>query len=200
MEEGLLRQRRNLITTCVLLWLLKYGGVTFTKFALAGFDVEFKNPDALISAIWIAFAYFLYRYYQYFSGEGIEKLNRVFSEALERKCEPIITALVKNKFPTNNDAIRYSFAFLKRDGWIYKGHALGGAYDPTTGSSLGSEHFELAIPRRQLWKGILSAVVDSIFRNSVVTDYLLPFALACFILYYCGAGDWNGSFVRLWTR
>lgn len=48
MGDGLLRQRRNLITTCVLLWLMKYGGVSFSKFSLAGFDVEFKNPEALI--------------------------------------------------------------------------------------------------------------------------------------------------------
>lgn len=200
MGDGLLRQRRNLITTCLLLWLLKYGEVSFSKFSFAGFDVELKNPEALILAIWIAFAYFFYRYYQYFSGEGIEKLEQVFADALEKKCEPIITNLVKSRYPTNNDAIRYSFASLKRGGWLYKGHALGGPYDPVSGSIPGNEHFELKIERRKLWKGIVSAVVDSTLRNSVVTDYLLPFALACFILYYCGADDWKGSFFRLWTH
>lgn len=199
MGEGILRQRRNLLITCVLLWVMKYGGVTFSKFSLAGFDVAFKNPDALVLSIWIAFAYFLYRYYQYFSDEGVDKLQRVFNAALEKKCEPIIQSLVKSKFPTNNDAIRYSYAFLKRDRWVYKGHALGGEYDPSTGTVIGNEHFELAIGRRKLWKGILSGVMDSIFRNSVVTDYLLPFVLAFFILYYCGTNDWSGSFLRLWT-
>jgi hypothetical protein len=197
MGEGLLRQRRNLITTCVLLWLLKYGGVTFTKFSLGGFDVEFGNPDALILTIWIAFAYFLYRYYQYFSSEGTEKLQRVFEAALERQCEPIIKSLVKEKYPTNNDAILYSYAFLRSGGWQYNGHALGGPYEPGTGSIPGNEHFVLGIRRRELWKGILAAVVDTIFRNSVVTDYLLPFVFALFILYYCGAGDWRGSFLLL---
>jgi hypothetical protein len=195
MGEGLLRQRRNLIIACALLWVMKYGGVTFSKFSLAGFDVVFKNPNALILSIWIAFAYFLYRYYQYFSDEGIGKLQRVFSAALEQKCEPIIGHLVKEKFPTSNDVVRYSYAFLKINRWIYKGQAKGG-YDPTYGSAI-NEQFELAISRWKLWKGILPAVIDSVFRNSVVTDYLLPFALACFILYYCGANDWSGSFLRL---
>jgi hypothetical protein len=181
----------------VILWLLKYGDVIFSKFSLAGFDVEFKNPEALILAIWIAFAYFLYRYYQYFSGEGTETLKKVFAAALEQKCEPIIRNIVKSHHPTNNDAIRYSYAFLKRNDWLYKGHALGGSYDPATATIPGNEQFELAIGRQQLWKGIVSAIADSIFRNSVVTDYLLPFALACFILYYCGADDWKGSFFRL---
>lgn len=197
MGDGLLRQRRNMITTCVLLWLLKYGDVNFSKLSLAGFDVQFKNPEALILAIWIAFAYFLYRYYQYFSGEGTVKLKKVFEAAFEQKCEPIILNLVKSRHPTNNDALRYSYAFLKRNGWLYKGQALGGPYDPATGTSPGNEQFELTIRRRQLWKGILSAIADSVFRNSVVTDYLLPFALACFILYYCGTDDWKGSFFRL---
>lgn len=195
MGEGLLRQRRNLMVTCILLWAMKYGGVTFTKLSLVGFDVEFKNPHALILSIWIAFAYFLYRYYQYFSVEGTANLKNTFRTALELKCEPIISQLVKKQFPNNNDNIRYSYGFLKRDRWIYKGQAIG-SYDTSTGSA-SNEQFELEISRWQLRKGILSAILDSVFRNSVVTDYLLPFFFAGFILYYCGANDWSGSFLRL---
>lgn len=196
MGEGLLRQRRNLITVSVVLWLLKYGGVTVSKFELAGFDIVLKKPEAFILSIWIAFAYFLYRYYQYFADEGVEKLQKVFAASIERKCEPLIRSLVKKAHPTNNDAHLYSYAFLKRDGWLYKGHALGEGYDTATSSIPGNQYFELAIRRRQLWKGILLSMLDSIFRNSVVTDYLLPFAIAGFIIFYCGSNDWNGSFVQ----
>jgi hypothetical protein len=194
--DGLLRQRRNLIVTCVLLWLMKYGGVTFSKFSLAGFDVVFKNPNALILSIWIAFTYFLYRYYQYFSDEGIAKLQQVFSAALEQRCEPIIRKLVKEKCLTNNDSIGYSYEALKRNRWQYQAHALG-PYDPGSGS-VSNDKFEIPIGRWQLRKGILLAVMGSIFRNSVVTDYLLPFVVACGVLYYCGINDWNGSFLRLY--
>ncbi len=197
MGEGLLRQRRNLITTCVLLWLLKFGGVTFTGFSIGGVDVEFGNPDALVVAIWLAFWYFLYRYYQYFSSEGIEKLHRVFEAALDKKCAPIIKRIVKDKYPTNNDAILYSYIFLKASEWQYNGHTLGGSYDPNTGTTPRNEAFVLSIRPLALWRGILAAVFDSIFRNSVVTDYLLPFMLALFILYYCGSSDWRGSFLSL---
>lgn len=195
MGEGLLRQRRNLIIACLLLWVMKYGGVTFSKFSFVGFDVVFKNPNALILSIWIAFAYFLFRYYQYFSDEGIAKLQQTFDTALENKCRPIITHLVKQQFPANNDALLYSYAFLKRDRWKYRVQTLS-PYDSATGSA-GNEQFEMTISRWKLWKGILSAVLDSVLRNSVVTDYLLPFGLACFILYYCGTNDWSGSFLRL---
>lgn len=196
MKEGLLRQRRNLMTACVLLWVMKYGGVTFSKISFAGFDVDFNNPNALIATIWIAYSYFLYRYYQYFSEEGVTKLREVFCSALEIKCEPIIKNIVKKMYPTNNDAIRYSYAFLKRDGWVYKGHALG-EYEPSTGKS-NNEHFEIQINQWMLKRGIFTALISSILRNSVVTDYLLPFALAGWVLYYCGRNNWNGSFLRLW--
>lgn len=180
----------------MLLWVMKYGGVTFSKISFAGFDVDFKNPNALIAAIWIAFSYFLYRYYQYFSEEGVTKLSEVFGSKLEIKCEPIIKELVKKMYPTNNDALRYSYAFIERDGWVYKGHALG-EYEPTTGKT-NDERFEIKINRWMLKKGIFTALIGTVFRNSVVTDYLLPFALAGWVLYYCGRNNWNGSFLRLW--
>jgi len=194
MGEGLLRQRRNLITTCVLLWIMKYGGITFTKFSLAGFDVALKNPDSLTVAIWIAFSYFLYRYYQYFSDEGVSKLHGVFSSALENRCEPAIREYVMKEYPTNKEPIRYSYMILKVNGWVYRGRTLGG-YEPTTGQ-VNDEQFEIKIDRWMLRKVIFIALMDSIFRNSVVTDYLLPFALAGGVLFYCGSNDWSGSFLH----
>lgn len=195
MEEGLLRQRRNLMIICVLLWLMKSGGVEFSKISFAGFDVAFKNPNALILSIWIAFTYFLFRYYQYFSNEGNCKLKQVFSNSLERKCEPLIRQLVEEKYPQNLEKI-YDYKTLKKNLWIYKGNNIQHPYDPVS-TEMKLEPFEIAIGRWKLWKGILSAIMDSIFRNSVVTDYLLPFILADLILYYCGTNNWNGSFLRL---
>lgn len=190
MTEGLLRQRRNLFITCVLLWVMKYGGVTFTKFSLAGFDVVFARPGVLILAIWVAYAYFLYRYYQYFSKEGVLKLKSVFAEALEEKCEPVIRSLVKRAHPHYNVALRRNFATLRGNGWIYQGQDL----IPDGGGTIREvPPFELRIAPWKLSGGVVRAILDSIFRNSVVTDYLLPFAFADYILWYCGALDWYGS-------
>ncbi len=194
MGEGLLRQRRNLIIICVLLWIMKFGGATFSKFSLAGFDISFKNPDVLPLSIWLAYAYFLYRYYQYFSHEGVKKLQEIFGKALEEKCESIICKIVKQQSPTNNDALRYSYSSLKSDNWVYKGYALGEYNTATSSSSV--EHFEIPISRLKLWRGVLPAYLDATFRNSVVTDYILPFIFADYVLYYCGGNDWDGSLFR----
>ncbi|MDD2915429.1 MAG: hypothetical protein PHP70_08935 [Gallionella sp.] len=194
MGEGLLRQRRNLITACVLLWFMKYAGITFTKISITGFDIAFANPVAVTTAIWISFTYFLYRYYQYFSDEGVLKLSRVFEDALENNCRPIIQELVIN-FPTTFGG-NYSYRSLKTNGWMYQWNKME-QYDTSTGT-VNSTNMEDKITRWMLRKGIFNAYADSIFRNSVVTDYLLPFALAGWVIYYCGSDDWQGSFIRLW--
>lgn len=194
MGEGLLRQRRNLITTCILLWFMKYGGVTFTKISITGFDISFANPAAVTTAIWCAFLYFLYRYYQYFSDEGIKKLSSVFENALEISCRPIIRDLVES-LPTTLGG-NYSYKSLKINNWIYQWNEQG-AYNTATASADNTSREE-KITRWMLRKGIFKAYADSIFRNSVVTDYLLPFFLAGFVIYYCGSNNWHGSFIRLW--
>ncbi len=193
MGEGLLRQRRNLMIASILLWIMKYGGVTFSKVSFVGFDIAFKNSNALILAIWIAFAYFLFRYYQYFSDEGVKNLQSVFSQAIQNKCAPIIRSLVEEKFPASHAPFGYRYDFLKQNAWIYKGNTLNnGGHNSTP--------FELPIARWKLWKGIMSAIMDSVFRNSVVTDYLLPLVVACFVLYYCGVDDWKGSFLNFFSN
>ena len=179
--------------TCSLLWLIKYGHVTFSKFSLAGFDVIFNNPDSLILSIWIAFGYFLYRYYQYFSSEGVTSLKKVFTALLEEKCEPKIRSLVIAVHP-DSDAAPFSYVSLKSSNWVYRGK------DPIYNNNrviVSSKAFELPISRWKLKKGIAVSVIDFVFRNSVVTDYILPFIFAGWILWYCGANDWNGSFLRL---
>lgn len=197
MGEGLLRQRRNLIITSVLLWLMKYGGISFEKISFVGFDLKFKNPHALTAAIWIAFFYFLYRFYQYFSDEGVGNLNKVFHQAFEKKCKPVICGIVEKQYPNNQYmTYPYSYANLKMKGGIMNGESLDGVAED--GSSIRTS-FEIPISRSMLWKPIYFAITDSIFRNSVVTDYLLPFFLAGVVIYYCGSNNWDGSFLRLFN-
>ena len=193
LTEGILRQRRNLITACVFLWIMKYGDITFTKMSFAGSDIIFGNPNALVTAIWIFFSYSLYRYYQYFSDEGVTNLSGTFDSALEKYCRPIIED-ISNKL---NSRFQPDGAYrtLKRNGWIYV-WTRDEPYDPTS-QTAPQTRGEVKITRWMLRTGILKAYLDSIFRNSVVTDFLLPFALAGFVIYYCGSDNWNGSFMRL---
>jgi hypothetical protein len=198
MTDGLLRQRRNLLITCILLCVMQNGGVTLKKMSMAGFDIDFSNPSILVQGVWIAYAYFLFRYYQYFANEGVGELQKVFEAAMDKKCERHIHAFVKKRYPNCNDAHLYSYGLLKLNNGIYRGQAPGNSYyDPATGSVVGSDDFILPINWRVFWKGTVSAFLDTTFRNSVVTDYLLPFAVALYVLYSCGSHEWGNSFLNL---
>jgi hypothetical protein len=121
MSEGLLRQRRNLIMSCILLWLMKYGGIHLHKLSIAGFEVEFERPEVIVLALWIAFSYFLYRYYQYFASDGLPKLVAEYANSLDTKCMPLIQSRVLAAHPTPHNMPDCRYCVLKRDGWKING-------------------------------------------------------------------------------
>lgn len=194
MNEGLLRQRRNLFIACVLLWFLRYGGAQLKKFSLAGFELELANPSVLPLSIWIAFAYFFYRYYQYFTDEGLSKLQSKLAKRLNERCQTKMRAIVFARYPKTYDEGSFRYDILKNNKWIFRGQQV--LPDPATGVNKGVP-FELPISRWELRRGIVVALLECTFRDSVVSDYLLPFALAGYVLWYCGSSDWSGSFINL---
>ena len=194
MSEGLLRQRRNLILLASLLWLMKFGGVKFGKFALAGFDVEFARPEALIVCLWLAFFYFLYRYYQYFIPEGVPKLQAEFENTLNRYSQKSIDAYIRSQEPNWSGGTRATVSALWHTKRIFRAERL--IKDPD-GVARRTEKFELLIPRRRLAPHVVATVLNLLFRLNVTTDYLLPLLLACYVLWYCGSADWPGSFLSI---
>jgi hypothetical protein len=179
---------------------MKYGGITFTKISFAGIDIAFKNPDALLTAIWIAFFYFLYRYYLYFVEKGMPKF-KLLTDDLDHKCQKNIDDLTKRHkraFIKNTDQSEYpviTYSTLKNAKWVY--HFVND--ESRTGSQgyLMDNSGCTTIKPRWLLVPILSAWLNFFFRRSIITDYVLPFAAAIFIIWYCGSNDWHGSFLRL---
>ncbi len=188
MNEGLLRQRRNLIASCALIWLLKFGKVSFTKMSLAGFDVSFANPEALYLSLWLSFFYFLYRYYQYFVKFGEQELTQQFLGSLERVCAEWMAQVHKDHPEWMTKTGYPNLAQLVRSGFIV---------NVQDGSEIGTRSFVVRISRFSVMVRLLRSVFESTFRSTVVTDYVFPFLLAFFVLIYCGVGEWPGSLLGL---
>jgi hypothetical protein len=187
MSDHLLRQRRNLIITCVLLWVLKYGGITISKFSLGGFEVAIKNPAALTLALWLAFFYFLYRYAQYFYTEGCGALTQVLDAALDERCAPRMRKIVEEKHPESDDFNQFNYKLLKTRNWLYQGQCL--RYE--TAAQVGEgrhQDIEMPIKRGQLRAERVSAYWHTFVVHNVGTDYILPFLLAAFVLLYYSLG------------
>lgn len=193
MTEGLLRQRRNLFICCILLWAMKFGGISLTKISLAGFELSFKNPDVITLSIWLAFAYFFYRYYQYFIADGMEKLHAEKEFLLNKYCNEKIKYLYDKYRPSQKCECNYTFSNLKSQKWII----TFSEHNDWEGNLevMGTKK----INKLSLFKGGTQACMHIVFRSTVVTDYLLPFFFAFGILYYCGKNDWQGSFINFFN-
>lgn len=81
MSADLLRQRRNLLVTSLALTAIDLAGASLKKdVSVLGASLEFTNPERVIWGLWILWAYFLVRYWQYFN----EEPNLGIHQAMER--------------------------------------------------------------------------------------------------------------------
>jgi len=65
MTEHLIRQRRNLIITSLIVIFILYTGVEISKITILGIEIETPKQQSLINSLWAIWGYFLVRYYQY---------------------------------------------------------------------------------------------------------------------------------------
>lgn len=70
MRDGFVRQRRNLMMVSAALLLVESAGVKFSELNLLGNKFLIENPGVINIGLWIAFLYWLYRYYVYFHDIG----------------------------------------------------------------------------------------------------------------------------------
>lgn len=197
MSDGLLRQRRNLFGLSALIWFLKFGEVEIEKLSFLGIEFKtFSNPDAIYVAIWLAWFYFAFRYYQYFVQEGLTKLCMAYTELLDEICAPTVTRLVREEYP---DDFREDCGYrtLKKWDWVYHGQQQTGQ-DKKTGE-MKVENFEMKFSPWWLWKEILWSFWHIMINRSVVTDYILPILLALYIVVTAWVG-WDGGLFEIYQR
>lgn len=70
MSADLLRQRRNLLVTSLVLTAINLAGATLKKdVSVLGASLEFANPERIVWGVWVLWFYFLVRYWQYLNEE-----------------------------------------------------------------------------------------------------------------------------------
>src|SRR5688572_4338476 len=83
-RAGFVRQRRNLNVTSLGLVLLVTAGISLKEISILGNTFELKRPEALPAAFWLAWAYFLVRYYQYLRDLQDSGPRAAYERRLER--------------------------------------------------------------------------------------------------------------------
>lgn len=69
-RAGFIRQRRNLIAISLVLLFAQVAGITLEQVNLFGTEFRIANPTAVDIALWIAWFYWLWRYYVYYRDLG----------------------------------------------------------------------------------------------------------------------------------
>lgn len=70
LQEGFIRQRRNLMVISLILLFAETSKLSLHKLNVFGNELAIDNPMTVNVALWIAFGYWLWRYYSYFNVIG----------------------------------------------------------------------------------------------------------------------------------
>ncbi|NVJ45532.1 MAG: hypothetical protein HWE07_00345 [Cytophagia bacterium] len=185
MSEGLVRQRRNLISVSCILIFFKFAGVEVSKLSFLGMDFgKLGNPSALYLVIWVLYWYFLFRYYQYFSQEGLDRLSRYFYQEMERRVMSRVRILA-NEVKKESNFHPNQLNTLENEGWKLR-ITFDGGDDGMGGRKTEVENIKF--PTNELLKIRARSFITMSLHTSAVTDYILPFILAVGTLLYCSYG------------
>lgn len=174
MEEGdIRRQRRNLVAMSCLLIIFDLAKVKVEKVGVLGTDLIVGDVEVLRISMWVVWAYFLWRYYQFWRQDK-PHVSRAVSELLD--------SYARNFFHQKSayaDTITDRPALL-RPGWICGWKVEGPSYEPSRGLAVSVDSVSVSALRALFWR--LRAFGAITVHTPHVTEHVLPLALAAVTL------------------
>ncbi len=184
MSDGLLRQRRNLLLSSLLLIFIKIAEVEIEKLSILGLKFEsFGNPQSIYLVIWVLFFYFLFRYYQYFMQEGIRNISLASYNDLEKRILLLADQYAKDIHSSARCEQRQLIS-IKSQNWCF---GIDVPVENERGDSKTKRERIKFDSKIILKTKILSGFVLC-FNHTVITDYILPVVIAIFTIVYCFKG------------
>jgi len=189
-KQGFIRQRRNLILISLILLFVEVAEVSFNKINLLGNELTISNPDVVTYSLWVAFIYWLIRYYQYFNDMPEKGIHSAVISRMN-KLVPLVAVEKYKKdadlsaiFPdidgapeiTLREAVvrtrtnKYWELGVSIDAAIGDGDNKHGHTNIGIGVQLVNEQ-ELRVPRIKAWLSV-------IFTTRLFSEYFLPFLIA----------------------
>lgn len=93
-RNGFIRQRRNLIVISLVLLFAETSELSINKLNVFGNELLIRNPVIVTAALWIAYIYWLWRYYVYFHDLG----DKGFGNKLRTRLSGLVDQWSKKKF------------------------------------------------------------------------------------------------------
>lgn len=181
MSADLLRQRRNLLVTSLILIAINLAGAKLkSDVSVLGAAIEFSNPERIVWGVWILWAYFLIRYWQYLS----EVPDKGFQKGME------IWIFERYQSIHTDPNSQPSLTWTSNMNWtLMDGTYIDGRWVTKPMSIKGW--------KKAAWS--TRAFLSNAIRTPRFTDYLLPFLVALLPLVIT-AGEYFASvdFISIW--
>jgi hypothetical protein len=191
-RDGFVRQRRALVAVSLVLVTLQAIGASLDHLELLGNTINLNRPVPLAGPLWVAWGYFLLRYYQYFHDVGdsgfraaVERRRRTLARRaaiskLQHTVHPDVSECSKPRWwievPTLEvlDAPPSSWKLKAVRGYIH----IRDAARPTWGATQLIDDLEVSLPPGVPRMATSRAVIWSGVHTRYFTEYGLPFVVA----------------------
>lgn len=187
---GFIRQRRNLIVISLVTLFAQYADVTLSQLNVFGNVITIGHPIAIRAVLWIAWFYWLVRYFVYYHDVGDKGFWRVRIEQLSKLLKrdaPILLGRhlrTHEKWDCSDGKIECKFGTLDvrqvEGAWRIRITNTTINCERTHGnnSSTNINERDLFVTGKQLSRYQRHAFVRAVVSTRLATEYALPFAIA----------------------
>lgn len=168
--QALMRQRRNLMASSLLLIFCKAAGVTFQRVGFLGTELIIERPEVLYTGLWFVWCYFLVRYIKFLLEVGdlgiVERVARKIRDYAQKKYKAY-------EFHTSDGVVlQRDIRYLGNGRWALV--ADTGRVD--RGDIAQNDEHSFGLVQAAVWA--LRAICSTAISSTKITEYLLPLMLA----------------------
>lgn len=188
-REGFVRQRRSLIAVSLALLFYQTTGVVVERLSLFGNEVVLRDPSAASIVLWVAWVYFLVRYYQHFHDTPSKGLwaahhdrlqmhvKRLASAQFEKECR---AEQARGELSGQIDFTRIDPSVMGRKGGAWEIRVRAPKLKPGANPSHPNPQHEVLIRvgGSPLRLAQIRASLHAAFHTRFLTEYYLPFVVA----------------------
>ncbi|EMB51818.1 Uncharacterised protein [Vibrio mimicus] len=197
MNDGFIRQRRNLYTISGVLLFCFMAQVQISQLSIVGISFSgFKKPEITYMFLWGMWGYFFYRFMVYFIEHELKTFLGIWRREVERYSNVYLRELASSNASGRFLENQSDYYSMKRNNWVlnYQEEHLDDQYgDPFV------KNKTVQVLRRSIFKYQVVGVLRLILLTTVVTDYFFPLITGLLVFTYAGFGMWEGSLLHIFN-
>ncbi|EKD7165426.1 hypothetical protein RFA42_004263 [Vibrio vulnificus] len=197
MNDGFIRQRRNLYTISGVLLFCFMAQVQISQLSIVGISFSgFKKPEITYMFLWGMWGYFFYRFMVYFIEHELKTFVGIWCREVERYSNVYLRELASTNASGRFLENQSDYYSMKQNNWVlnFQEEHLDDQYGEPFVKNKTVQVF-----RRSIFKYQVIGVLRLTLLTTVVTDYLFPLITGLLVFAYAGFGAWEGSLLHIFN-